>query len=72
MEFDITLMYSYAALAAIKKDNPECAEILKVFLDRGITISEASEILERINEISKRFSRKPGPPQIGPQIDPEA
>lgn len=72
MEFDITLLYNYAALVAIRKENPECAEILKVFLDHDITISEATEILERINEISERFSRKPGPPQIDPQIDPEA
>lgn len=72
MEFDITLLYNYAALVAIRKENPECAEILKVFLDHDITISEATEILERINAISERFSRKPGPPQIDPQIDPEA
>lgn len=72
MEFDITLLYNYAALEVIKKDNPECAEILKVFLDYGITISEATEILERINAISERFSHKPGSPQIGPQDKPEA
>lgn len=71
-ELDITLLYNYAALAVIKKENPECAEVLKVFLNHDITISEATEILERINEISERFLRKPGPPQIGPQIDPEA
>ena len=72
MEFDITLLYNYAAIEVIKKENPECAEILKVFLDHDITISEATEILKRINAISERFSHKPGPPQIDPQIDPEA
>lgn len=72
MKFDITILYNYAALEVIKKENPECAEILKVFLDHDITISEATEILKRINEISERFSHKPGPPQIDPQIDPEA
>lgn len=72
MELDITLLYNYAALEVIKKENPECAEILKVFLDHNITISETTEILERLNAISERFSHKPGPPQIGPQIDPKA
>lgn len=71
MKFDITILYNYAALEVIKKENPECAEILKVFLDHDITISEATEILKRINEISERFSDKPGPPQIDPQIDPK-
>lgn len=72
MELDITLLYNYAALEVIKKENPEAGEILEVFLDHEIMLPEAIDILERLNAISERFSHKPGPPQIGPQIDPKA
>lgn len=75
MEFDITTLFEYAVVHRLKQEYPEVGAMLEVFLRHGVSVPDALEILEEMNDVLAKNHKSPGDPsnEASPEVqDPRA
>lgn len=62
MELDITTLFEYAVVHRLKQECPEVGAMLEVFLRHGVSVPDALEILEEMNDVLTKNHKIPGDP----------